>query len=103
MFIDPNGQSKIQMGGFNLKKYANGPLNWHKLANPFFWEVKFSHVRIGHWMFRPSTNKAMADSGTSLNMMPDQDFNKIYNHFFRGKFDCHVSPTTLTVCKCNAK
>jgi len=50
---------------------------------------------------RPSTNQAMADSGTSLNMMPDVDFWKIYYKFFNGTFDCHQSPTTLTVCKCN--
>lgn len=43
----------------------------------------------------------MADSGTSLNMIPDEDFFKIYNHFFQGRFECHKSPTTLTVCKCN--
>jgi len=44
----------------------------------------------------------MADSGTSLNMMPDVDFRKIYNHFFAGKLRCHQSPTTLTVCECTA-
>lgn len=54
-------------------------------------------------MFKPSTNEAMADSGTSLNMMPDEDFNQIYKRFFDGKFDCHESPTTLMVCKCNQK
>jgi len=37
MFMDPNGQSKIQMGGFNLTKYAKGPLHWHDLSDPHFW------------------------------------------------------------------
>lgn len=99
MFIDQNGQSKIQIGGYNVQKYAQGPLNWHPLSSPFFWQVKFDHVKLGNWMFRPSTDQAMADSGTSLNMMPDVDFRAIYNHFF-SDWNCHVSPTTLTVCQC---
>lgn len=100
MFMDPNGQSKIQIGGYDLKKYSRGPMNWHPLSDPNFWQMNFNDVRIGKWKMRPSTNEAMADSGTSLNMMPDEDFYQIYDHFFKGKFDCHNSPTTLTVCQC---
>jgi len=37
MFINPNGQSKIQMGGHDLKSYARGKLNWHSLSSPHFW------------------------------------------------------------------
>ena len=75
MFIDPNGQSKIQMGGYDLNKYARGPIHWHDLSSPSFWQVRFDKVRVGSWSFKPSTHEAMADSGTSLNMIPDEDFN----------------------------
>lgn len=88
------------MGGYSLKKYASGPINWHKLASPDFWQVEFGEVQMGNWKMKPSTNMAMADSGTSLNMMPDEDYYKIYNQFINGSFDCHTSPTTLDVCKC---
>lgn len=37
MFIDPNGQSKIHMGGYDLNKFAKGRLNWHDLSTPNFW------------------------------------------------------------------
>lgn len=102
MFIDANGQSKIQIGGYDTKKYARGPLHWHPLSSSLFWQVKFDHVRLGSWKFKPSTDVAMADSGTSLNMMPDVDFHAIKNHFFR-TWNCHLSPTTLTVCECSQK
>lgn len=49
---------------------------------------------------KPSIDQVMADSGTSLNMIPDADFNKIYDHFFKGKLNCYKSPTTLTICEC---
>lgn len=89
------------MGGYDLKKYARGPIRWHELSTPGFWQVKFDQVKMGSWSFKPSTNEAMADSGTSLNMIPDEDFNQIFNHFFKDKFECHESPTTLTICKCS--
>jgi len=41
----------------------------------------------------------MADSGTSLNMLPDVDYYKIKNHFFADKH-CVVLPNTLTACDC---
>ena len=42
----------------------------------------------------------MADSGTSLNMIPSTDYFKIFNHFIRDKFECHILPNTLHGCEC---
>ena len=71
MFIDPNETSKIQIGGYDLKKYAKGPINWYKINSQAFWELTFDHVKIGNMNFKPSVNSIMADTGTSLNMIPD--------------------------------
>ena len=49
--------------------------------------------------FNPATNIMMADSGTSLNMIPDSDFNRIQAMFFADKH-CWVLPNTLTACDC---
>ena len=51
MFIDPNEVSKIQIGGYDLKKYAKGPLHWYKINTPQFWELDFSNVRMGQYKF----------------------------------------------------
>jgi len=55
LFIDTNGQSKIQIGGYDLKKYAQGPIHWHKLSSPQFWQMNFDHVKMGDWIMQPST------------------------------------------------
>jgi hypothetical protein len=40
---------------------------------------------MGDFTFTPSTNSVMADTGTSLNMLPDEDYYQIYNHFIAPK------------------
>jgi hypothetical protein len=44
----------------------------------------------------------MADSGTSLNMLPEQDYVKIFDHFFKDK-NCMKLPNTLDACDCTAE
>ena len=102
MFIDQNDVSKIQLGGYDLKKYACGDIHWYPITNPHFWEVGFNNVRIGDFHFQPVVSKVMADTGTSLNMIPDADFNRIYQAFFADKFNCRVLPNSLTGCDCTA-
>lgn len=99
LFIDQTNVSKIQIGGYDLKKYASGPLKWYKITDPVFWMLNFDNVKLGNHTFSPSTNRIMADSGTSLNMVPDVDFFKIKNMFFSDK-NCYVLPNTLTACDC---
>ena len=49
MFVDEDdGESKVQIGGYDLKKYATGPLQWHDVGpGASFWEVGFGNVRLG--------------------------------------------------------
>ena len=100
MFIDPSETSKIQLGGYDLKKYAKGPINWYPINSPAFWELTFSNVRLGVNHFVPSVNSIMADTGTSLNMIPDEDYYKIFEMYFKDKFDCQILPNTLHSCDC---
>jgi|TARA_B110000285_G_scaffold218030_1_gene267045 hypothetical protein len=103
MFIDQNDISKIQLGGYDLKKYASGDkINWYPIVSKNFWALDFGNVKIGDYQFQPSVKTVMADTGTSLNMIPDQDFNQIYNTFFASKFNCRVLANTLTGCDCTA-
>lgn len=102
MFIDnlDETNSKIQIGGYDLNKYASSDITWHKLVDNNYWEFNFSNVTIGDHQLTPSTDIMMADTGTSLNMVPDHDFFAIYDMFFKDKFDCHVLKNTLYSCKC---
>mmetsp|Transcript_3416 Transcript_3416/g.5782 ORF Transcript_3416/g.5782 Transcript_3416/m.5782 type:complete len:83 (-) Transcript_3416:594-842(-) len=79
MFIDHiNHESKIQIGGYDLKKYASSKIHWHSIASPMYWEMQFSGVRMGEHKFTPSVSRVMADTGTSLNMIPNHDFENIF-------------------------
>ena len=101
MFIDHlNGVSKIQMGGYDTKKYASGPLNWYSITDPMYWQFDFSNAKMGDFELNPSTTKMMADTGTSLNMIPEEDFQKIYTHFLKDKLRCHTLKNTLLACDC---
>lgn len=48
LFIDQTSISKIQIGGYDLKKYASGPINWYKITDPMFWMFHFSDVKMGN-------------------------------------------------------
>lgn len=100
MFIDQVNGSKIQIGGYDLKKYASGDLKWYDIVSPSFWMIEFDHVRLGDNEYVPSVNKIMADTGTSLNMIPDIDFYAITDMFFSDKH-CYKLPNTLTACDCS--
>jgi len=47
MFIGKNEASKIQIGGYNLKKYAKSPLKWYPIASEGYWDMKLDKVMIG--------------------------------------------------------
>jgi hypothetical protein len=99
MFIDQINGSKIQIGGYDLKKYASGGIKWYDIKDPSFWMLNFDNVKIGDHSFTPSTNRIMADTGTSLNMIPDVDFFAITDHFF-GNSTCYNLSNTLLGCDC---
>lgn len=47
MYIDNQGQSKIQLGGFDTAKYARTPMKFYKISNPMFWQLKMHDVMVG--------------------------------------------------------
>ena len=100
MFIGKDGPSKIQIGGYNLKKYAKSPLKWYPIASESYWNINLGKVMIGDLEIPTRSKTIMADTGTSLNMIPDSDFNFIKKHFIDGKMTCQQLPNTLLSCNC---
>jgi hypothetical protein len=47
MFIDQKGTSKIQYGGYDLQKYAQGPIHWFNITSLSFWSLEMNNVRFG--------------------------------------------------------
>jgi len=99
IFIDQNGESKIQIGGYDLSKYAIGGIKWYDLAGSSFWAFEFGDVKVGKQSFKPSVTRIMADTGTSLNMVPDVDFFKLKNMFF-DPATCETLENSLSSCDC---
>ena len=103
MFISQDGTSKIQIGGYDLNKYAKGPLRWYPIQSNSYWDLELGKIMLGDWELKSNAPTIMADTGTSLNMLPDDDYFKIFNHFVKGKMDCQVLPNTLHGCDCTAE
>lgn len=101
MYIDHNDQSKIQMGGYDLKKFAKpgSKLRWYPITTPMFWQIELTEVTMGGKKIETSVEYMMADTGTSLNMLPDKDFYAIQDAFL-SEMQCEVMANTLTSCEC---
>jgi len=101
MFIDNEGGSKIQMGGYNTEKYASGDMHFHKINSPMFWNLPLGPVEIGGEPYIPHVKAVMADTGTSMNLIPDEDFNPIMQKFVYSQgMNCWKMQNTLTACGC---
>ena len=101
MYIDSEGQSKITLGGYDTNKFALGDMKFYKIQDPSFWSLPFSDVEIDGDAFHTNITSVMADTGTSLNMIPDEDFNPIMDKYVKAKgMECWVMPNTLTACDC---
>jgi len=40
-----------------------------------FWSMNWSNPKIGDYQLQTTVKSVMADTGTSLNMVPERDFN----------------------------
>jgi len=70
-------------------------------VHPEFWSLPFHNVEIDGETFHTNIKTVMADTGTSLNMIPDEDFNPIMDKYVKSKgMECWVMPNTLTACDC---
>ena len=61
--------------------------------------MKFGNVKIGGKEWKISVDNVMADTGTSMNMLPDVDFNYIKDNFF-GDVKCFTMKNGLEACDC---
>ena len=89
------------MGGYDTKKYATEEMQFHKINNPSFWNLPMSDVMIGGEPYIPHADGVMADTGTSMNMIPDEDFNPIMQKYVYSQgMKCWVMENSLTACGC---
>ena len=56
-------------------------MKFYKISSPMFWQLKMHDVEVGGQPFHTNISTVMADTGTSLNLIPDEDFNPLMEKF----------------------
>jgi hypothetical protein len=77
--------SRLELGGYNLKKYAKNPekkVMWAPLIHEFYWMCKLTKAELTGAQVYPFTmmnasTQVIFDTGTSLIVMPSPDFETI--------------------------
>ena len=70
-------KSKVMIVGFNLKAHSKGNIIWHDLFDTNYWTLPMSHVSYGETTFPVKVDQLIVDTGTSLTLIPSQDFNTL--------------------------
>jgi hypothetical protein len=99
-------QSKITFGGYDLDEYATGAIKWHNIHMfSAYWEVNMVHLHFeigGEKQYMFPGRDLIVDSGTSFNLMPENDLNKMLSYFESSmnlSFILDVVP--YTICSLN--
>ena len=67
------------IGGYNLDTYSAGQLIWHDLFDTNYWTLPMSNVMYGNMEIKVKVDQLIVDTGTSLTLIPSQDFNNLVN------------------------
>ena len=70
-------KSKVMIGGFNLKAHSKGAIIWHDLFDTNYWTLPMTDVAYGDTQFNVKVSQLIVDTGTSLTLIPSQDFNNL--------------------------
>lgn len=96
-------QSKITFGGYNLEKFAKGPIQWHDIVyGSRYWEIGLKKIKfsndIEEWSF--GFRRGIVDSGTSYTLIPKVDYDRLIQHLRETyKFDFMIMPSGA-MCGC---
>lgn len=67
------------IGGFNLRAHSKGNIIWHDLFDTNYWTLPMSDVGYGNSTIPIVVDQVIVDTGTSLTLIPSQDFNQLVN------------------------
>ena len=68
-------KSMVMIGGFNLRAHSKGNIIWHDLFDTNYWTLPMSDVAYGNTTVPIVVDQLIVDTGTSLTLIPSQDFN----------------------------
>jgi len=71
--LNHNLPSKFMVGGYDLKKYAKGPIQWHDTLEPHkTWYLDWTGVSFGDHQLELDDTVMLPDTGTSFISLPEK-------------------------------
>lgn len=76
--LDHNLPSKFMVGGYDLNKYAKGPIKWHDTLEPKkTWYLDWTGVKFGGDELKLDKTVMLPDTGTSFISLPEKTMNHL--------------------------
>ena len=60
-----------------MKAHSQGSIIWHDLFDTNYWTLPMTDVTYGDHAFPVKVDQLIVDTGTSLTLIPSDDFNKL--------------------------
>ena len=95
-------KSKVMIGGYNLRAHSQGNIIWHDLFDTNYWTLPMDSVRYGDTQLQVKVDQLIVDTGTSLTLIPSQDFNLLVSMITREnpKLDFYKLKNGLSAAMC---
>jgi len=94
-------ESKITFSGYN-PEYSTEEIKWHNLVSDTYWTTNLTGAQIGNKTLNISAHQVVIDTGTSFNLLPDEDFYEIVKPFNETYACGSLGPLmqNLFLCEC---
>jgi len=104
--LDHNLPSKFMVGGYDLAKYAKGPIKWHETLEPKkTWYIDWTGVKFGNDVLNLDKTVMLPDTGTSFISLPEKTMNHLLTimHEHYGTEKPKLYPVGLWGARCTVE
>jgi len=104
--LDHNLPSYFMVGGYDLAKYAKGPIQWHETLEPKkTWYLNWSGVKFGDDILELDPTVMLPDTGTSFISLPEKTMNNLLSimHEEYGTGKPKLYPVGLWGARCSVE
>ena len=104
--LDHNLPSKFVVGGYDLGKYAKGPIQWHDTLEPKkTWYLDWTGVKFGDATLDLDPTVMLPDTGTSFISLPEKTMNNLLSimHEVYGTGEPKLYPVGLWGAHCTVE
>ncbi|KAF9207536.1 hypothetical protein BGZ49_000207 [Haplosporangium sp. Z 27] len=99
-FFMSNGKGELSLGGYDGSKVKNNKVQWSKVVQKGYWEIRMDKVKSGKNDFLTDSVHAIVDTGTTQIIMPEDLARHIHSKVLPGARHIHDGIYSLP---CNHK